>query len=260
MKAQNTLTFIISRNYGHPISLSLPVWRVYLGGLLLVLVLAGMFLMSALFLGTYPRLLMLERERDELKSERDALREQALSANQKNFDLKEERIVLAAKAAQSRQGRARPERSEDAQASEYLPPIQITSIKTRVDRKTVEVVFRIASQGDPIRNRGGFLIAVFENTDVQPTRFATSPTVEVNAEGFPATYKTGVRFPRVRSAVTYRRKVRRKSQEEYFTHVTLYLFSLRGGLLVKDRFELERGLFTRASASRASAEDLYSQS
>ncbi|MCZ6473979.1 MAG: hypothetical protein O6934_11115, partial [SAR324 cluster bacterium] len=83
MKAQNTLTFIISRNYGHPISLSLPVWRVYLGALLLAGLLAGMLLMSVLFLGTYPRLLMLERERDELKSERDALREQVLSANQK---------------------------------------------------------------------------------------------------------------------------------------------------------------------------------
>jgi hypothetical protein len=257
MKAQNTLTFIISKNYGHPISLSLPVWRVYLGALLLAGLLGGMLLMSVLFLGTYPRLLMLERERDELKSERDALREQVLSANQKYFDLKEERIVLASKAAGARRGKSRPDPSEEGLASEYLPPIQITSIKTRVDRKTVEVVFRIASQGDPIRNRGGFLIAVFENTDVQPARFATSPAVEVNAEGFPATYKTGVRFPRVRTAVTYRRKVRRKSQEEYFTHVTLYLFSLRGGLLVKDRFELERDLFTRAAAYRAPAANLF---
>ncbi|MCZ6533852.1 MAG: hypothetical protein O7A08_12930 [SAR324 cluster bacterium] len=52
----------------------------------------------------------------------------------------------------------------------------------------------------------------------------------------------------MRKSVTYRRKVRRRSQDEYFTHVTLYLFSLRGGLLVKDRFELEREIFNKVAA------------
>jgi hypothetical protein len=59
----------------------------------------------------------------------------------------------------------------------------------------------------------------------------------------------------VRNAVTYRRKVRRRSPEDYFTHVTLYLFSLRGGLLVKDRFELERELFSRSTAMGRASRD-----
>ena len=254
MKPQSTLTFIISRNYGHPISLSLPVWRVYLGGTLLVLVLAGMFLMSVLFLATYPRMRTLERERDALRSERDALRDQVLSANQKAFDLKESRIALGGPNGNAAGVEARASRSDGDSPSGYQPPIEITSIKANVNRKTVEVVFRISAQGDPLRNRGGFLFAVFENTDVRPRVFVASPTVGLNTEGFPATYKSGIRFPRVRNAVTYRRRVRRQGQEEYFTHVTLYLFSLRGGLLVKDRFELERELFVKAISRRGAAQ------
>lgn len=255
MKAQNTLTFIISRNYGHPLSFSLPVWRVYLGGALAVLLIIVLLGMSVLFLGAYPRMLNLERERDELKNERDALRGQILSANQKFFDLREEAVLLASGGAAPPRGAVRARESRDSSASDYVPPIKITSIKTRVDPKWVEVVFRIARQGDPGNNRGGFLIAVFENDDANPARFVPSPAVDVNPEGFPATYKVGVRFPRVRNAVTYRRKVRRRSPEDYFTHVTLYLFSLRGGLIVKDRFELKRELFSRGTAMGRAGRD-----
>lgn len=248
MKAQNTLTLIISKNYGHPISLSLPVWRVYLAGALAAALLVVMFLMSALFLGTYPHMRSLERERDELKSERDSLREQVLSANQKFYDLREEAAVLASRAGRSRRTAAPSAGLDESGANGYLPPVKITAIKTNVNPKWVEVAFQITSQGDPATNRGGFLIAVFENNDAKPSRFAPSPAVDVNSEGFPATYKVGVRFPRVRKTVTYRRKIRRRSPQDYFTHVTLYLFSLRGGLLVKDRFELDRDLFIGATA------------
>ncbi|MCZ6474055.1 MAG: hypothetical protein O7E56_07105 [SAR324 cluster bacterium] len=248
MKPQNTLTVIISRNYGHPISLSLPVWRVYFGGMLLVLVLTGMALMSVLFLATYPRVRVLEQQRDALKSERDALRSQLLSANQQAFDLKDAGTALNGEREAARIGAYVARASTSGSASDYLPPVEITSVKTKVDRTTVEIVFRITAQGDPVRNRGGFLFAIFENVDLRPVKFVASPTVNLNAEGFPATYKSGVRFSRVRKSVTYRRKVRRRSQDEYFTHVTLYLFSLRGGLLVKDRFELEREIFNKVAA------------
>jgi len=56
-------------------------------------------------------------------------------------------------------------------------------------------------------------------------------------------YKLGIRFTRIRDSVMFRRKVRRSSDDEYFTHVSLYLFSVRGGLLLRERFELERDLF-----------------
>lgn len=254
MKAQNTLTFIISRNYGHPISLSLPVWRVVLAAVVGAALLAGMLIMSILFLATYPHLLNIKQERDNFRRERDALREQLSSASQKLFELREERFLLAGAAGgDTGQSRERAQGGADA-ASDYLPPVQISSATTRVDRKNVEVVFRIVNQGEPIRNRGGFLFAVFEKRDVDPPRYVVSPSVALNKEGFPETYKAGVRFPRVRSPVTYRRKVRRQSDDEIFTHVTLYLFSLRGGLLVKERFELDKDLFIKGQSGQATQE------
>ncbi len=251
MKAQNTLTFIISRNYGHPISLSLPVWRVYLGVVLLLALLAAMVVMSILFLATYPRMLHIEQQRDEFRKERDALRDQLSSASQKLFELKEERFLLAGANGEGAGKRAGRARNGVEAASDYLPPVQISSARTTVDRRIVEVVFRIVNQGEPRRNRGGFLFAVFEKRDADPPRFAVSPKVSLNDEGFPETYKAGVRFPRVRKAVTYRRRVRRQNAEDYFTHVTLFLFSLRGGLLVKERFELDRELFSKGRSARA---------
>ena len=63
-------------------------------------------------------------------------------------------------------------------------------------------------------------------------------------------YKSGIRVTRVRSDITISRKVRRASEDEYFTHVTLYLFSIRGGLIIRDRFELDRELFRQAAPTR----------
>ncbi len=254
MKAQNTLTFIISKNFGHPISLSCPVWRFYVGVAIAATLLTAMLAMSILFLATYPRTLNIERERDQYRKERNALRDQLTSANQRLLELKEERYLAAKKENQA--GGEPPARSFGSvvSASDYLPPVQISSASTRVSRKHVEVIFRITNQGEAVRNRGGFLFAVFENLDLEPTRFAVSPKVKLNVEGFPETYKAGVRFPRVRKPVTYRRKVRRKNAEDYFTNVTLYLFSLRGGLLVKERFELDRDLFLQGNSTQATQE------
>ena len=67
--------------------------------------------------------------------------------------------------------------------------------------------------------------------------------MNTNTEGFPETYKMGVRFTRIRDAVSFHGKVKRQSDDDYFTHVTLYLFTVRGGLLLRERFELERDLF-----------------
>jgi hypothetical protein len=225
---------------------------VYLAVVLCAVLLGGMLLMSILFLATFPTLQHIRQERDEYRQERDVLRDKLSSVNQKLFELKEERFLLARAGGKTAEPRAGLVQDGGEPASDYLPPVQITSVGARVDRRNVEVVFRIANQGEPVRNRGGFLFAVFEKRDTNPPRFAVSPSVKLNQEGFPETYKAGVRFPRVRKAVTYRRKVRRKSTDEYFTHVTLYLFSLRGGLLVKERFELDQDLFIRGQATQVS--------
>lgn len=236
-------------------SWSMAAWRVYLAGVLCLVAVLGLLAMSAAFLTSYPHLRNMERERDALQDERDALRDQILSANQKFLDAKEGRFVRARMVVPRGREGPQPNGGGERQASEYLPPFQIDSARTKVNRKKVEVAFRIVNQGGPSNNRGGFLFAVFANLDTEPNHFIASPTVAVNRDGFPGTYKSGIRFPRVRKPVTYRRSVRRLGPGEYFTHVTLYLFSLRGGLLLKEIFELDRDLF-RGEGPSAKTQEL----
>jgi len=243
MRVQNSVTFIISKNYGRPLSWSLPVWRVYVGGVALSVLLLLLALLSVLYVFSYQRVRQMEDETKRLRQERNALREKALSANQEAFEAKERAFL-----ARARQGGATPVAAEQDLAlrfgdEQYQPPIRIGALTTRVDGRSVEVSFRLENQGDASSNRGGFLFAIFENDDKNPVQFMATPSVNTNSDGFPETYKLGIRFTRIRDAVTFRRKVRRQSADEYFTHVSLYLFSVRGGLLLRERFELERDLF-----------------
>ena len=243
MRVQNTITFIISKNYGRPLSWSLPVWRVYVGGVALTVSLVLLVLLSALYVFSYQRVQEMEHETERLRQERDALREKILSANQEAWEAKERAILARAREQGAAPDQVREDYTLHFGDELYQPPIRISAFTTRVNERSVEVSFRLENQGDPSNNRGGYLFAIFENDDKNPIQYVATPSVNTNTDGFPETYKLGIRFTRIRDAVTFRRKVRRQSDDEYFTHVTLYLFSVRGGLLVRERFELERNLF-----------------
>ena len=243
MRVQNTVTFIISKNYGRPLSWSLPVWRVYVGGVAVAGLLLVLALLSVMYIFSYQRVRQMEDETRRLRQERNALRDKILSANQEAFEAKERAFL-----ARARQGTQAPATAQEDYTlhfgdETYQPPIRISAFTTRVDGRSVEVSFRLENQGDASNNRGGFLFAIFENDDKNPVQYVATPSVNTNPDGFPETYKLGIRFTRIRDAVTFRRKVRRTSDDEYFTHVSLYLFSTRGGLLLRERFELERDLF-----------------
>ncbi|MBI3991980.1 MAG: hypothetical protein HY342_01795 [Candidatus Lambdaproteobacteria bacterium] len=249
MKVQKTYTFIVSKNFGRPISFSLPAWSLYgLVGAGIVL-LATLLTLSIASLVFYPRLRGLEREQQELLRERDALRDQLHAANQQALAYKE-RLLAEGRGEEPPEestGRSRPLRDED---ESYVPPIKFSDVTTRVDHSSVELIFHISREGDASNNHGGFLFAIFENRASDPPSFMATPSVELNEDGFPQMYKAGIRVTRVRSDITIRRKVRRHSEDEYFTHVTLYLFSIRGGLIIRDRYELDRELFNQSSPSR----------
>lgn len=245
MKFQNTFTFIISKNYGHPISWNMPAWRFYLGSVALLAVLAAMTVMTVMFLATYPRLQQIERERDDLERQRDALKEQIFSFNQEIFEFKEARLMGVGSDRKEPDGDFGSGVVFSDGEEGYQPPLVISSVTTKVDRRTVEVVFRIKRLSNSADNRGGFLFAIFENDDHDPVQFTASPPVAINEGGFPQTYKSGIRFSRIRDAVTFRRRIKRRNSDDYYTHVTLFLFSLRGGLLVRDRFRLDAEIFRK---------------
>jgi hypothetical protein len=92
-------------------------------------------------------------------------------------------------------------------------------------------------------NRGGLLFTVFENQDVKPPVYMAGPGVQLNENGFPESYKEGAYFPRVVDHLSLRRRFRLDSASEYYTHITVYLFSPRGGLIAKERFALDRSVF-----------------
>ena len=238
MRMKDTVTFIISRNYGRSLSLSLPALHVVIGGGAAVLLLLAMLVLSLMYLVSYPRIRSIESDYENLRKERDALREQILSANQDAWEAKE----AAWLAKFEKKSEAKQEQVAQDGESQYQLPLRVDSLTTRVNGSLIEVAFRLENEGDE-NNRGGYLYVIFENNEREPVEYNASPAVTTNEEGFPQTYKNGIRFTRFHDAATFRRMIRRVQNTEYFTHVTLYLFTVRGGLMLKERFELDRELF-----------------
>lgn len=247
MKVQNSITFIVSKNYGPPLSLSVPVWRFYSGLILFCVLATGLSVLGIVFLITQPRIKQIEEENRQLRLEREALREQIVTSSLELYETKIARFI-----ASRQSGGGNKEKSNRNLAifsgEVYQPPIRVDSYSTRVNRRNVEISFRLVNQGDDKNNRGGFLFAIFENEETTPTNYMSTPPVNINPDGFPQTYKSGIRFTRISRAVNFRRRVKRTNGDEIFTHVTLYLFSIRGGLLLKERYELDRDLFFKEKA------------
>lgn len=241
VKAQNTITFIVSRNYGRSLAWTAPAWQVYAVAALLVLALAGMAGLSLLYAVAYPRMDELQRQRDELRQERDLLQERLGSQYQRQYERRENPVPSLVEGEGG--GPPRFVTLDGGDQDLYEPPIRVASLTTRVNGRDMEVAFRLVNVGDPENNRGGYLFAILENAEVSPPRYEPSPAVKLTGEGFPQLYKAGVRFTRIRHAVTFRRRLHRESTETYFTHATVFLFSVRGGIILKERFELERDLF-----------------
>ena len=243
MKVRNTITFIISKNYGPSLSLSLPLWLVYLAGLAMMGMVVSLAGLSLMYLLSIPRIQQLELETRKLKEEVEILRDQLLSASQKAFDRK--RVVFSKKGPKfPRVATIPPVRGTGISGDGlYQPPYRVISYTMRLNGKRMELRMELESITSPENNAGGFVFAIFENNDKNPVQYLSSPPVETNPEGFPLTYKSGAPFYRVRRKMNFRRRMRRKSVQEYFTHVTLYLFSVRGGLMLKERYKLNQDMF-----------------
>lgn len=243
MKVRNTITFIISKNYGPSLSLSLPLWLVYLGGLAMMGAVASLAGLSLMYVLSIPRFQQLELETRNLKIEVESLRDQLLSANQKAFDNK--RVGITKRRWKSPRVSAKSSARGSGISGDglYQPPYRVISYTMRIDGRRMELNLNLESIVPKEHNAGGFVFAIFENKDKKPVQYLSSPSVETNPEGFPLTYKSGAPFYRARRKMRFRRRMRRKSVQEYFTHVTLYLFSVRGGLMLKERYELNQDMF-----------------
>jgi hypothetical protein len=248
MKPNDTVTLIVTRNYGRPHTWSLPTWKVYAGSVATVAVAGVLMLLGLAFLVLYPHYQQTRRNLQELERERDALRQQVLSANQESYHAKERGTSAEDTAnADAQQQDVMPASLSAAEA--YTPPMRIGGLNTRLTRNHLEFSFQLTSTDKGRGNRGGFVFTVFENQDQTPARYLITPTASINEGGFPQLYKEGLIFPHVRDTTSIRRSVRLDTPETYFTHVTVYLFSPRGGLIAKERFQLDRSVFQHDAAS-----------
>ena len=239
MKVQENITIIISKNYGRSISVNLPAWQFFLGLFALSSALMLMLVLSVLFLVSYPQSQQMKYQYENLLREQGISREKKVGANNEFMEAKTEKFLAMLNDSNGKRG---SDGDFSGQDELFQPPIVLESLKTTVNGKSVEVVFRLKNP-KKAENRGGYLYAIFENEDKEPHEYQVSPPVALNEEGFPQSYKLGIRFARINDAVSFRRRVKRAGKEDYFTHVTLFLFSVRGGLLLKERLEMERDLF-----------------
>jgi hypothetical protein len=242
MKVHSVLTVIVTQNYGRPHTWSLPAWKVYLGGATAALGVALLVALSLLALVAWPRWRSAEESLRQLRQERDALREQLLSLNQEALEAKERR-QFGETALSEAPDDAADETLADQRGSVYEQPIRISTLTARVVRSTLEVGFLVESHDSGRSNHGGFLFTVFENQDAKPAAYAAGPGIQINDSGFPESYKEGALFPRVVNSLALRRRFKLEAPGEYYTHVTIYVFSPRGGLIAKERFALERSVF-----------------
>lgn len=244
MKVHSVLTLIVSKNYGHPHTWSLPAWKVYAGGAALGTVLFVLVGLSLLCAVVWPRWRDAEESLRQLRQERDTLRGQVLSLNQEALEAKEKQslgqVALDAGADDEDTDIAA---ASDGAASEA--PIRITSLTARVVRPYLEVGFLVKNEDPGRSSRGGYLFTVFENQDVKPPTFTAGRGIQINDSGFPESYKEGAVFPRVGQSLELRRRYRLETPGEYYTHVTVYVFSLRGGLIAKERFPIDRSVFAQ---------------
>ncbi len=250
MKPNDTVTLIVTRNYGRPHTWSLPTWKVYVGSAASATVVAALMLLGLAFLVLFPHYQQTRRELRDLERERDALRQQVLSANQEIFHAKER----GTGADESTDTASKEQEFIPASASAvdvYSPPIRIGSLNTRLTRNHLEFSFQLTSPDKGRGNRGGFLFTVFENQDATPPQFLISPTASMNETGFPQFYKEGLIFPRVGESVQIWRSLRLETPDTFFTHVTVYLFSPRGGLIAKERFQLDRSVFQQEPSAES---------
>jgi len=246
MKRGDTVTFIVTRNYGRPHTWSLPTWKVAVGGSISLVLLTALVTLGLAFLLLFPQYHQTRKELKNLEQERDALRQQLVSSNQEALNAKE-------RGRTEDEPAARGDAEQDflptsATGSEmYSPPIRIGGLNSRLTRDHLEFSFQLASTDKGRGNRGGFVFIVFENQNVDPPQFAVSPAASINGTGFPLFYKEGLIFPRVVDTLNIRRTIRLESPDSLYTNVTIFLFTPRGGLIAKERYQLDRSVFQRES-------------
>ncbi len=242
---QKVITLIISRNYGPSLSFNIKLSRLVVVSSLLVGMLGVLVYLALSDLVHSSQNQTLEQEIEHLRQEHKRLQKQIHATSQRAYEQKIQAFYAVPK--RPLKTRTRSTRLNTPISPEnYQAPILVAQATARANRRRFEVVFKLQSAPNTRWRAGGYLFAVFTNSENQPPTHVSSPQAKINFAGFPQYYKYGAYVPPFQRSLLVRRAVHRKNQQR-FTHLTLYVFSGHGGLVLRENFVLDPGLFTNSS-------------
>ena len=216
MKLSDSITLMVYLHLGRSFYWSVPLWRLLLWGGMLALFLIFLLVGSIGYLFVYGRLHETKGRLADLEQQIQTLEQRAFLANKRAWELRLTSPTSLTQQQSSDEG--------------YQPPLLLKSASAWVSRSSVELEFILAlRQPGEYPQLSGTLIAVLANEDVVPAHYIALPKSEVNARGFPLNRFAGAYFYQARREVRFRRKLNLTVDEDYFTQVSLFVFSLRGG-------------------------------
>ncbi len=237
MNWRKLITLIISVDEGRSFYWSLPCWRLLLWASMGAFCLGLLLFVSIDYLFAHGRLNNLQAQLADITKQAQAFEKRLFFADKRNFE--------------SSYSPPAVEGDED-----YQLPLSLKSARAWVGSNTVELDFVLQLRstgssygGDSLSNvpspLSGTMVAVLANEDETPVQYLSIPRMNVTERGFPSNRFAGIHFYQVRRKLHFRRRVSLSVNRDYFTHVLLYVFSSRGGIIWHQRFKMEREWFAR---------------
>ncbi|MDH4121879.1 MAG: hypothetical protein OEV94_09835 [Deltaproteobacteria bacterium] len=253
MKSPKTLTLIISPNYGRPITFQMELWRVYALAAATGLILLGLLLASLMLLFQYPRLIQLEKEVNELRQEQTQVNNHSLSQDRRNYHLKNTLMAKELGGVEI-QVNATLAALKQREENEFQPPVTVNGLEATLGERNLRLLCRMETHGAQDSVTSGWLLFVLERGRNGQTEYLATNDALINERGFPTHYKLGRAVGMYRRNLEFTETFRVTPGEPPYTHVTVYLFSARGGLILRERVELNQSNVKPEAPSRPAAQ------
>lgn len=246
-------TITIIRNIGIPISFTVKKWKLFA----LLFLLGGTLLFTTYFSVSY---IFVGMERNRLFSElNEAQKKIEVVFNELSRTSHEKYTGLGETIGQKRaKVRAALTKQPEIVTKEILT--QTTSHLTKEDvadnfamamddfkfwRKRNVLYFSVLLKNisKPLQVVGGYITVTLSNEDVSPSIYVGLHGEELGKNGYPSNYKSGGQYYLTSRQRTKKFKYSLKNSKESYSDVEFFLYSYRGRLVARQRFELDKELF-----------------
>ncbi len=250
MKEKVHYTITILRNYGSPVSFTLERKKVWLA-------LIALLSLSVLLVFMVSDYLVLSARQKTLRLSMQAQGKKIIALNHHLQEIEKARL---AKANQSPLQDGSLEESLTQQEEVDTTglwigggseSVKVESLDLEIPKTLVElhgdrlsIYVRIQNISVPPQDIGGYIFVSLINKDVAPITYTAVTGGKLGKDGFPESYKSGNQFfigPNKFRKVALHYKL--STKEEFYTDMTIFLYSYRGTLLHKKTLPLDKKLF-----------------